>query len=240
MSNRKKHDMPAMPFYFGDWRKCPEVQALDLETRMLWFEMLGWMWESTERGYLTINGSPVPLEALARMLGVSRERLSLGLTLMGTLQVYGCREKDGALYCRRMVRDEGIRQKRAAGGILGGNPVLKVNHDGSDKGYPFSEDEDEERSSLKKGECEGEKKKVQVAPTVQLTTTEIEKFVSTLGQNIYDRCVAKLSDYKQANGKKYKSDAAAIRMWVIRAVNEEMLKGPKARSADAEDDEEWQ
>ena len=49
----KKHDLPAMPFYFGDWFKCPEVRAMNLETRMIWFEMLGLMWESTERGYLT-------------------------------------------------------------------------------------------------------------------------------------------------------------------------------------------
>jgi hypothetical protein len=133
----KKHDLPAMPFYFGDWMKCPEVRAMDLETRMIWFEMLGFMWESTERGYLTLNGSKIENSMLARMLGITEERLTLSLTIMGKLNVYSVREKDGAIYNRRMIRDEEIRHKRIQGGYLGGNPVL-INKDDKDnlKGYP--------------------------------------------------------------------------------------------------------
>ena len=52
----KKQDLPAWNFYIGDWMKSPEIRALTLPTRMIWFEMLCFMWESTERGYLTING----------------------------------------------------------------------------------------------------------------------------------------------------------------------------------------
>jgi len=49
MTGVKKDDLPAMPFYVGDWLKCPEVRALPLDYRALWFDMLCFMWESTER-----------------------------------------------------------------------------------------------------------------------------------------------------------------------------------------------
>jgi hypothetical protein len=52
----KKNDLPAMMFYVGDWRKAPEIRALPLDARALWFEMLCLMWEMPRRGYLSING----------------------------------------------------------------------------------------------------------------------------------------------------------------------------------------
>jgi hypothetical protein len=112
----KKHDLPALPFYFGDWRKAPEIRALDLETRMIWFEMIGYMWESTERGYLTLNGKPVITEVISRMIGVDKATMEQALQVMEQYQVFSRRNKDGAIYCRRMVRDEHIRQRQSAGG----------------------------------------------------------------------------------------------------------------------------
>jgi hypothetical protein len=45
------------------------------------------------------------------------------------LQEAGVYDMDnGAIFSRRMIRDEELRQKRAEGGKLGGNPNLKVNH----------------------------------------------------------------------------------------------------------------
>lgn len=120
----KKHDLPYMQFYFGDWKKCPEVQALPLDVRMMWFEMLGIMWESTERGYLTLNGVPITEEFLARIIGTSEEALRVGLTLMDKLRVYSKRETDGAIYCRRIVKDEQARLQCKKYGKLGGNPLL--------------------------------------------------------------------------------------------------------------------
>ena len=68
----KKHDQPYFPLYPGDWLKCPEVRALSLEARMAWLEMLLLMWESTERGYLTLAGKPMDRDTLARCLGFAR------------------------------------------------------------------------------------------------------------------------------------------------------------------------
>ena len=119
MSKGKKHDLPSMPFYFGDWRKAPEVRALDLDVRMIWFEMLGYMWESTERGYLTINGNPPATETLARMLGIDITKLQHALQQMSGFDVYSVRLSDGAIFSRKMVNDVDISEKRSGAGKKG-------------------------------------------------------------------------------------------------------------------------
>lgn len=115
----KKHDLPAMPFYWGDWFKCPEVRALSPAARCLWFEMLGLMWESTERGYLSLNGHPMDRQTLSRCLGFACDLLD---GLLGELERYGVYSvrEDGCIYNRRMVRDAEISKKRAIAGHTGG------------------------------------------------------------------------------------------------------------------------
>ena len=116
----KKDDLPYMPFYIGDWRKATDVQALPLESKAIWFEMLLYMWESTERGYLTVNGKPIPENALARMLGLPELLLKQNVKYLLDFGVASIRESDGAIFCRRMVRDQEIREKRQKAGSLGG------------------------------------------------------------------------------------------------------------------------
>lgn len=114
----KKDDLPAMPFYFGDWRKAPEIRALDLDVRMIWFEMLGLMWESTERGYLTLNGRPVITPVISKMIGVDITVLEGALSQMEEFNVFS-RRGDGAIYSRKMVRDEEVRRAKSLAGKKG-------------------------------------------------------------------------------------------------------------------------
>lgn len=143
----KKHDLPAMPFYFGDWMKAPEIRALPLDTRMIWFEMLGFMWESTERGYLTINNSPISKESLSRMIGVPEVLLEQKLKQLLDFGVYSIRESDGAIYSRRMIRDEEIRNLRQKAGSVGGKKTF-ASHFAQAKGQANTEDEDEYESEI--------------------------------------------------------------------------------------------
>lgn len=116
MSSKK---LPAIQFYPGDWRKDPGVQALDYEHRGVWFEMLLLMHESDQRGKLLLNGKAMPDEALARFLGLDLQKIK---KIKSTLVDYGVASIDpesGTLYCRRMVGDEKLRQKRAKGGEKG-------------------------------------------------------------------------------------------------------------------------
>lgn len=112
--------MPAFQFYPGDWRKDPGVQALDYETRGIWLEILCLMHESDERGVLLLNGRLMPLEALARLLGLTNSKLNKHLAKLLAHGVIRQREGDGALYSKRMVADEHLRQIRQEAGREGG------------------------------------------------------------------------------------------------------------------------
>ncbi len=116
--------LPAFQFYPADWRKDPGVQSLDYESRGIWWEIICLMHESDERGVLMLNGQPMPESALCRLLGLDNQKLTTTLTTLLTYGVARRRDSDGALYSKRMVADEKLRQTRKEAGSKGGNPVL--------------------------------------------------------------------------------------------------------------------
>jgi hypothetical protein len=120
--------LPAFQFYVGDWRKDPGVQSLDFYTRGVWFEMLCLMHESSERGVLLLNDKPMPLNALARLLGIDIEKLNECIVILDEYGIFSKREHDDAIYSRRMVSDERLICIRREAGKQGGNPnLLKQN-----------------------------------------------------------------------------------------------------------------
>lgn len=116
---------PSFQFYPGDWKRDAGVQSLSFEERGVWFEMMLLMFESAERGKLVFgSGTPMPEDAVARSLGLDRQRY---VQILRKLLDYGVASKDektGIIYCRRMVRDAELSKKRAECGKLGGNPNL--------------------------------------------------------------------------------------------------------------------
>jgi hypothetical protein len=116
--------LPAFQFYPADWRKDPGVQSLDYETRGIWWEIICLLHESDQRGVLLLNGNPMPEEALCRLLGLDNQKLTTAITTLLTYGVAKRRESDGALYSKRMVSDEKLRQIRKEAGSKGGNPLL--------------------------------------------------------------------------------------------------------------------
>lgn len=114
--------LPSIQFYPGDWMRSPDVRACSLSARGLWMDMLCYMHESPERGVLLLgNGSAVSSQQLARMVGDTRNEVTRRLSELEAAGVFSRRE-DGAIYCRRMVRDEEIRQSHAEAGSRGGRP----------------------------------------------------------------------------------------------------------------------
>jgi hypothetical protein len=116
--------LPSIQFYPGDWHKDQGVQALDLLQRGAWFELLLMMHDSDERGVLLVNGSPMPDGVIARRLGLDKPATRQILSTLLSYGVASRRESDGALFCRRMVKDEQLRQVRTEAGRKGGNPDL--------------------------------------------------------------------------------------------------------------------
>jgi hypothetical protein len=124
--------LPALQFYPADWRKDPGVQAMTRHDRSVWFDLLLIMHESDERGVLLLGGKPIPEDALARMLNLDNQTLNQTLSTILTYGVASRRESDGAIFCRRMVRDENLIQIRREAGKKGGNPNL-LNQNGKQK-----------------------------------------------------------------------------------------------------------
>lgn len=115
MSNTKKDDLPYMPFYVGDWLKATDIQVLPYELKGLWFEMLCYMWESKERGVLLYSR-----EELSRLLRLPEVLLEQKLKQLEKFAIYSVRDIDGAIYSRRMVKDQKIREIRKKCGEIGG------------------------------------------------------------------------------------------------------------------------
>lgn len=116
--------LPAFQFYPADWRKDPGIQALSRHDRSVWFDILCIMHESEERGVLLLAGKPIPDDALARMLNLDNQTCNQTVSTLLTYGVASRRDSDGAIYSRRMVRDEELIKIRREAGKKGGNPLL--------------------------------------------------------------------------------------------------------------------
>src|SRR3990167_2164137 len=112
--------LPSIQFYPGDWRKDPGIQALDYESRGIWFEILMLMHESERRGELLLNGEPIPDDALARILGLDVAKLKQTLTKLLSYGVASRKQTNGALINRRMLKDQAFLDMRRAAASLGG------------------------------------------------------------------------------------------------------------------------
>lgn len=116
---------PSFQFYPQDWRSDPGLRTCSLEERGFWIELLCIMHDSPRRGVLLLpNGEPLQPDDIARLIGVHRktsDRLIAELLRRG---VASQEESNGAIFSRRMVRDEHISQVRRDSGSLGGNPNL--------------------------------------------------------------------------------------------------------------------
>jgi hypothetical protein len=84
--------------------------------------MICFMHEGSPYGYLKVGDKVILADNLHRMVG---ETLEVVEGWLHELELAGVFNVDNGIICsRRMIRDEQLRQKRAEGGKLGGNPNL--------------------------------------------------------------------------------------------------------------------
>jgi len=127
---------PSFQFYPSDWLRDTALRSCTTGARGLWIDMICFMHEGTPYGYLKVADKVILAPNLARMVGESLEVVESWLQELQEAGVYDI--ENGAIFSRRMIRDEELRQKRAEGGKLGGNPNLKVNHEVKQKSTPSS------------------------------------------------------------------------------------------------------
>lgn len=92
--------------------------------RGLWIDMLCFMHQGSDYGHLEVNHKVILPPNLARMVGSTLPEVEGWLHELEMAGVFS-KSEGGTIYSRRMIRDEKIRESRASGGILGGNPALK-------------------------------------------------------------------------------------------------------------------
>lgn len=129
---------PSFQFYPADWRKDAALQSCSMAAQGLWINLMCIAHECEPYGYLTVNGRPLASAQIARLVGLSPKECG---ALLQELVEAGVAESsaEGAIYSRRMVRDERVRNARAEGGKAGSSHGHKGAEHGSKGGRPRKE-----------------------------------------------------------------------------------------------------
>jgi len=126
---------PSFQFYPADWRKDAALQSCSVAAQGLWINAMCIAHECEPYGHLTVNGRAMTSAQLARLVGLSLKECEALLLELDDAGVTA-RNAAGALYSRRMVRDEASREKRANGGFAGAEHGEKGGAHGSKGGRP--------------------------------------------------------------------------------------------------------
>lgn len=145
---------PAFQFYPADWRKDVELRSCSIAARGLWIDMLCIAHECEPYGHLTVNGKPMTAGQIAGQVGLTKQQCSALIQELADNGVARMAD-EGAIYSKRMVDDERLRNVRAEAGRLGGNPALlggklkqEVNHTPTPSSSSSSSPSGEETSNL--------------------------------------------------------------------------------------------
>lgn len=114
---------PSFQFYPSDWLRDTALRSCSTGARGLWMDMICFMHEGEPYGHLKVKDKVILTSNLSRMVGETLEVVEGWLLELFQAGVYDTTE-NSVIFSKRMVRDENLRQQRAAGGIKGGNPAL--------------------------------------------------------------------------------------------------------------------
>ena len=157
---------PSFQFYPSDWLRDTALRSCSLSARGLWIDMICFMHEGNPYGHLKVGNKVILPPNLASMVGATLLEVEGWLNELHQAGVYEIAET-GEIYSKRMVRDEILRNKRAEGGKLGGNPALKVNHEDNLK--VANEDKQKPTPSSSSSSSSSSTKKNTVAPPYGVT-----------------------------------------------------------------------
>lgn len=231
--------LPALHFYPGDWWKDNGVQSLDHFHKGIWFELILIMFESSERGYLLLNGKQIPSRTLARRLALDEQTLLNALTLL--LDCGVCKKRDdGVLYNARMVRDEETRQNKINAGKEGGLAKGKQKPSripsrtpSRTLAPPEDEIEDEDEDEIEDLDLK-ENGRIKILDFLEFDEISIETWKSKLGPEGFTRACEKLNGWiGQKRGSPEfaemlingKNASFALQNWVATQINNEAKSG---------------
>lgn len=114
---------PSFQFYPSDWLRDTALRSCSTGARGLWIDMICFMHEGNPYGYLKVADKVILPANLARMVGETLEVVQGWLDELNHAGVFQV-DENGAIFSKRMIRDENLRKIRAEGGSKGGNPAL--------------------------------------------------------------------------------------------------------------------
>jgi hypothetical protein len=215
---------PSFQFYPSDWLRDTALRSCSIGARGLWMDMICYMHEGNPYGYLKVGDKVILPDNLARMVGQTLPEVEGWLSELSQAGVYDL--IDGAIVSRRMVKDENLRNIRALGGKLGGNPALmdkdkvnlKVGKEVKQKPTPSSSSSssssnifiDEEKPKKKVAT-----KETELADDYSPKETHFE-LAKQLNVNVNAELL-KFSDYHKSRGNKFKSWDFAFNTWLRNA-----------------------
>ena len=126
---------PAFQFYPKDWRDEQSLRLCSMAARGLWIDLMCLMHSSDRYGHLELNGEPMAIEQVARLLGEQPKDVKRWMAELTANRVCSVTD-DGVMFSRRMVRDEQVRERRAAGGEAGAEHGQKGGEHGGKGGRP--------------------------------------------------------------------------------------------------------
>lgn len=126
---------PSFQFYPADWRKDAALQSCSLAARGLWIDVMCVMHECEPYGHLIVNGNAMRPAQVARLVGIGAQEC---VSLLNELEQSGVlsRTGEGAIFSRRMVKDERLRNARAEWGRAGAEHGKKGAEYGAKGGRP--------------------------------------------------------------------------------------------------------
>jgi hypothetical protein len=126
---------PSFQFYPKEWIWDLELRQCSAAARGLWADLMCLMHEGEPYGHLT-----APLDLILRITGLTEEVYTALLAELETERASGkrvaYRTEEGAIYSRRMVRDEARRGVLAANGKHGGRPAKVLTGGGTRNCFP--------------------------------------------------------------------------------------------------------
>ena len=119
---------PYIALFTRDWLDDKLLRKCSPLARSILLDLMCLMHEGKPYGYLTDEmGNHLDDGYLIGRLSVTSKMYHAAIDELVSLQRINI-SPSGLYFCARMVKDEDIRLRRAAGGSRGGNPSLKVNH----------------------------------------------------------------------------------------------------------------
>lgn len=110
-------------FFWADWLSDPALTTCSLAAQGMWMRLLCVAAQATPTGFVVVNGRPLGGTDIARLCGVSETEAGALLDELDRNGVLS-RDRKGAIYSRRLVRDAARSAKAKEFGKRGGNPSL--------------------------------------------------------------------------------------------------------------------